>query len=459
MVYLCYEIYLREIDGLIRLANELVAEGLDVSICAKGSVFDASSVVPPGVFFLKSIVPGEVPMLRKLKKFGHTLVSLDAEGLITENRKFGVEKRFSEFGIHQSAAIFVWGEMQKKRLARVFPASADKTIVTGSPRADLWKQKADVNTGKSREVLVVASSFGLTNHRMGSSYLLELELSSSGREVLDRHFDQWQSTHDVKAFLFDYYVDLVNHISLTHPELDIIIKPHPAEDPAVWRDKINSQAVQIITEQSIEDLVESAAYLLHINSTTTAVATAAGARCICFLPKHMTPRLLRTLHPLPLAISEVISETEAIGEVLSLGPLNPAEKSERLKKISKYCLGFDSPPNDKESSVSRIARHLVTIERTVSFDRRKRVSALGIIKFFDLLMKRYILIILGTVQFRGKVLGSKYVKYSNFYSYRAVKQPKISAAVLSERSQKIGFSNLHFSPLMRLFNGMYKVSK
>ena len=62
--------------------------------------------LPSSTWYLKSIVPGEISLLRKIKKYNHKITTLDIEGLITPNLRDSLKTRFSKKTIDLADAIF-----------------------------------------------------------------------------------------------------------------------------------------------------------------------------------------------------------------------------------------------------------------------------------------------------------------------------------------------------------------
>ena len=72
-LYIPLEIFDREMGGGLLLASEAVSRGWRVILGGKQAFFNNISRFRnmPGVVFLKSIVPGETFIQKKLKNYGH----------------------------------------------------------------------------------------------------------------------------------------------------------------------------------------------------------------------------------------------------------------------------------------------------------------------------------------------------------------------------------------------------
>ena len=133
------EIKHREILGAISLSYSALNNGWTVFLGQKSQIFPFIPFFYKSIWFLKSIVPGEISNLIKIKKYGHKLTTLDVEGLILSNGDFGPIKRYSEQTIELAEAIFYWGaESHYEPVKKVFPNIKNKSFVTGSPIVDTW---------------------------------------------------------------------------------------------------------------------------------------------------------------------------------------------------------------------------------------------------------------------------------------------------------------------------------
>ena len=80
-LYIPMEIYSRELNGMLILSIMAANDGWTVVLSGKKHLFPIIDNLPNGIFLLKSIVPGEVHIQDKIRKYGHKIITLDAEGL------------------------------------------------------------------------------------------------------------------------------------------------------------------------------------------------------------------------------------------------------------------------------------------------------------------------------------------------------------------------------------------
>ena len=74
------EIQKRELLPACNILIEAINKGWSVIIGQKQEIFPFIKKLPFSTWYLKSIVPGEISLLKKLKKHNHTITTLDIEG-------------------------------------------------------------------------------------------------------------------------------------------------------------------------------------------------------------------------------------------------------------------------------------------------------------------------------------------------------------------------------------------
>ena len=132
------EIFDRELGGALVLSRHAIENGWRVILGGKASIFPYLSKFKemPGVFLLKSIVPGELHIQKKIIAGGHRVTSLDVEGLVPSNGEEGVRLRYSEKTINLTDILFFWGKNDYELAKSVYPSISDKSFPLGSPIID-----------------------------------------------------------------------------------------------------------------------------------------------------------------------------------------------------------------------------------------------------------------------------------------------------------------------------------
>ena len=143
-LFIPLEIIDREIDGGCLLALEAVKRGWKVIIGSQREITKSIESNEIGVYFLKSITPGQINLQKRILNSGSLIFCQDAEGLLQRPGKSRL--RFSEESLSCTQKVFFWGNQQKADFINTFGNKYESIcLVTGSPRADHWELISRLN--------------------------------------------------------------------------------------------------------------------------------------------------------------------------------------------------------------------------------------------------------------------------------------------------------------------------
>ena len=89
------EIQKRELNPAINLVIEALKKNWTVFIGQKQQLFPFIKTLPKSVWYLKSIVPGEHTLIKKIYSSKHLITTMDIEGLIPANIPNAYKQRYS----------------------------------------------------------------------------------------------------------------------------------------------------------------------------------------------------------------------------------------------------------------------------------------------------------------------------------------------------------------------------
>ena len=319
-LYIPLELYHRELRGALLLGTIAANSGWNVIIGQKASLLPVFDVLPNGVFFPKSVVPGEEKQFSKLIQHGHKIASVDAEGLILDNGELGIVRRYSSKTVNLSSLLFFWGEEQCSQAVKYIQNIADKAVVTGSPLFDYWRlqkfnhQSQEKDKDNYKKTILIASSFGMVNHISGLGETPHLQISSAGKKVYEEHFDYLRRTVEVKKITFKAFKIMVeNLIDSVGDKYNVILRPHPSEDIKEWESIARqNNNISLQTGGSISKLLLDCDILIHADSTTAIEGYYYSKDVVSFVPKEITDDLYEVLNPYILQVSHVCRSTEEI---------------------------------------------------------------------------------------------------------------------------------------------------
>ncbi len=334
------EIIGRELYPKLLLAVEANKNGWSCTIGSKRALIDSAHIIPPGIIYLKSVIPSEYENIITFKNNGHRLVSLDEEGLIQTSLETLVTARFCDKTVAEVEKFFCWGDIQQKALQERYSEHAKKFITTGSPTADLWirqaqtvhKESVDKIKKQFGRYILIPSSFGVPNHFMGKDGFL-------GIMQRDNMFKSEENrTHYIKynnyaEKVFHKFLELLPLIAREFEDYTIILRPHPSENHDIWKEAAKGLTnVEVLFEGSVSPWLLGAEAILHWGSTTGVEAHLLGKAVIAYIPYPEEDKEYNLLpHSVSITTHTVEDAFEALYDVLG----NPANWQANYPDVKK----------------------------------------------------------------------------------------------------------------------------
>ena len=300
-IFLRVEVAAREFESKVLVGLVAASHGhrvyvSDWSTMMKSLIFRRGRA---GFVHMNSVSPAKSTEAfhRIFRWAGFNISSLDEEaGTLWGSYEQFADARYGDSTLEHVDAIFCWGDHDRDSLREKFPSHARKFIRTGSPRADLWDPRfssvySAPITSLPKPYILIPSGVGGPLKWLHLHELLEnlastgyLERSPGfGKTVLDFYED------GVK--LMRAYVDLIRHLSREFEQYEIVLKPHPSENPHAWRVVLGSiERVRVESECPVSPLIRQSSAVVTTGSTTAIEAGLAGVPVVSFLPFEMPTR-------------------------------------------------------------------------------------------------------------------------------------------------------------------------
>jgi surface carbohydrate biosynthesis protein len=293
----------RELDARLVLAGMCAEEGNRVFIGQHDVVFGLVPSTTGGVYLGKHIFNRifsdpdvDTARYEAVKRRGMTLVHLDEEGGVlpgSDAESWG-EALLIQLDPHALAAddhLLTWGEFQADLYRSRRPACARNIEVTGHPRFDLYKpQFRDYYAHEVRELHERYGSFLLYNTTFAAAQpKFGIADWFSGRQGYDpssaarraRSIAIWAS--DTRKLT--HAVDLCHSIASEISDRTLVIRPHPSEDPAIYRAVFASfPNVVVLNEGPVAPWILACDALIHSGCTTGMEGALAGTRVLYYRP-------------------------------------------------------------------------------------------------------------------------------------------------------------------------------
>lgn len=289
-IYLPLEVKVRETISKFLLANYLAKNGYRVIIGSqiefRKRIFD----LPRGIYFDKCASPNKLWYFKKLKEKGFAIVASDEEGGFIHDKLDDFFKiRISDDTLKTIDLFFAWGGYDFNYLQKNYETK-EKIKLTGNPRIDLWSvygieyYKSEIEKIKSRygNYIFVSSNFGANN--ISNDDWLVAQQKKYGGITTQKQETQYRKLLEQQRKKFNSFTEFLKELS-NIVEDNIIIRPHPVEDPEFWKSKFkDSKRFKIIKEGDALPWLAASDFVIHNSCTTSIEATLLGKHVVSIQP-------------------------------------------------------------------------------------------------------------------------------------------------------------------------------
>ena len=295
-IYVKIEILDRELEGRLLLALAAAERGHDVLLGTMSTLLSHRFWLTPGVYHDKSVTPkpAKVDLHRRLRDVGFAVTSQDEEhGLSEDTYDAFARRRFSPTTLEQATTVFTWGPHDTASLREHYPAQAERLVMTGSPRVDVWRADLAQLQGSTPPPGIDPSR----PYVLFTTSALPFQPNAFWRIMRDARSSQFPGTDDARewvhyekyAVAYAYVGRLVRAVRLAAaalPEVQLVVRPHPTSVVDAWWDVLGDVPanVHVIRDGGSGRWIAHAAAVVHNGSTTGVEAAARGIATVSFQP-------------------------------------------------------------------------------------------------------------------------------------------------------------------------------
>lgn len=314
----------RELDSKILLALCAAEMGLPVLL---GDITQDLLVrwgAPAGLFHDHNATPTRQYMepRRVLLNRGFVITVHDEEhGLNYLDFDQFALRRFSGESLDQVARVYCWGKHDFDGLNRLFPSHGGRFLPSGSPRADLWSQTfnpsypvdALPSSLQRKSYILMAPSTGALGGSAGVGlYLNAWRSVEDGVDFRDFQSSALRELEDSLDHVAKF-VNFVRSVRASGIDVPIVIKPHPAESPTLWRSLVGEERGVVIDEMTPTSvLVRHSRAVVQMRSTVALEARALGIPVISLESGAPNTALAWSLGLQATSIESAVKSLEAI---------------------------------------------------------------------------------------------------------------------------------------------------
>lgn len=360
------EIRAREFDAKLLLACLATERGFSSIVGSRVEMHLRIAELPRGIYLAKDVRFSSRRIFEIMRRLGTAIVALDEEALLYYSRDAYLKARVSEPVLRHARQLFAWGP-ENAAAWRGSPCYLGAPIhETGNPRVDMMRPELRTfHAGEAEEIrrdygrfILVNTNFGSLNHFFPNlSTVQQPEESDDVKPRGEESFKRDLAAH--RHAVFRRFLALVPQLCRAFPERLVVVRPHPAESPEIWRQAGDGMAnLRVVHEGGIIPWLLAADAVMHNSCTTGFEAYVVGTPVVAFRPVSSERFDLR----LPNELShQATNEQEAIDALRAAvdGMLRStdAECLHRRRLIEHYVAATDG-----RLASERIVDHLDAFE-------------------------------------------------------------------------------------------------
>ncbi len=272
------ETKVREFHGKVLLSCFATEAGFRIILGEQNELQRRLRYLPRGIYIDKSIAPTKVRSFRKCKKIGNHVVAWCEEGISFRNRDAYLRERVSSEAYNETDLFFAWGNVQAEIVRSKVGRNNGKIVCTGNPRFDLlrlpfrkiFSMEADKIRSLYSPFILINTNFARYNHFYGRDFVIRT-MKVQGRiknKEEEAFLVRWA---DYLGEMLHCFVEMVESLSRSFPEIKIIIRPHPSENQETWKRMTQAfRNVRVIREGNVVPWIVASEVMIQ-NSCTTGV--------------------------------------------------------------------------------------------------------------------------------------------------------------------------------------------
>ncbi|MGE5093142.1 MAG: surface carbohydrate biosynthesis protein [Bacillota bacterium] len=267
----------RDLAGLVLTALDLCRRGIAVHLVPLNLQAHELWSLGPDLVVLNYVRPGNDRLARQLLEAGIRVGVLDTEGGAWEDCHAYSELFWRDRALlRQLSFACMWGPRLAQHVVSEGLLDPEQVVVTGCPRFDFYSPRwraVFAGGDEPRSLILINTSFSYGNPRFASP--------ERNRERLQRELGL--GAERVEAYLaaerraVDGMVELARSLSADVPECQVVLRPHPFEDPAAYQNALRGcPGVSVDTTGPVQPWIFRSAAVVQRSCSTAIEAALAG---------------------------------------------------------------------------------------------------------------------------------------------------------------------------------------
>ena len=349
----------REFDPKLLLACVAARRGFPAVIGSRREIDFRIASLPRGFYLAKSMTARSVKMFRILRLLGHQILAWDEEALVHPPPEVYYSRRLSPVAMPYVSHVLAWGQDNVDVLRGYPHLGATPIHVTGNPRNDflrpelrgLFEEQAAAYRAACGDFILVNTNFTQVNSFYPAQNILGPASAADaepqfGRAARGMSRDYALGLRNHKQALFEHFQQLIPALEQRFPRLTVVVRPHPTENPEIYRRIAGACArVHVTNEGNVVPWLLAAKALVHNGCTTGVEAYVLRVPAVSYRP-CTDDRYDDGFYRLPNRASHQCFSLEELIDTLQrilVGDLGAANGPERQAMVAHYLAAQDGP--------------------------------------------------------------------------------------------------------------------
>jgi surface carbohydrate biosynthesis protein len=331
----------RDLAGLVLVALELARRGVACHLVPMNLQAREIWALAPDLVLFNYLRASNEVFGRQLAEAGIAFGVLDTEGAIWSTPEEYASLLWKDAALRRQArCVCMWGASLAAFVVGQGLYSDEQVVVTGCPRFDLyaapWRRlREDVDEALRRPArrILINTNFSVSNPRFTTAD----KCVAMHHTVLGYSQAELRHVVDAEAAAIRAVGSMAARLGDRFPELEIVIRPHPFEDPAPYESAAaRRRNVRVNQIESIQAAIFGACAVIQRSCTTAVEAGLAGVPA--FSPQWIAAPFLMPLAEaasVPCASFEDL--TMHIGAIVDGTYRTPPETSRAIDDVMREC--------------------------------------------------------------------------------------------------------------------------
>lgn len=426
----------RELDGKLYLAMELLEKDFNVILGRSSALIRSAELLPKGIYCDIRHLITRKKHFERFVNAGSKVVAFDEEATSFTDPEEFARNHISQETVAFAEQCYTWGKHHHDTaLGAVEDGYKDRFLCTSHPRFDMLREPGRIfYKNKVDELKLKFSSFILVTSNTGG-WILSGDLDKKWQSYVSRGIfenspenrDRFFAEHEYRVKRHQTLVSLVRDLAGVLPTKNIIIRPHFTETVSQWVESLGEvpENVKIIHEGPSIPWIMAAQAVIHSSCTSGTEAFLAGTPCISY--RAIREERFDAVLPNSLSV-----EATTPGEVITLlekwnAYPSSYDRDYRKPKLDLFDRYFAA--REGETSSQRVAKAMseisftdqVNVERFENFLKRTDSGGIGRVAFQSL--KNHVRSVIGS--FKKRYVSSQPI------------EPEITLDMVEERIERL----------------------